>query len=85
LKKFIYVLIIAAEILFTCGGQKSEWYVVFHTEGNTIHKCPRDKYNEYRELIEGKEIEKTKYIYRNYIVNESIYYTENKDFFENML
>lgn len=79
MKKFLIVLskiiVILVWIIFTDAGEKAEWYVIFYQYENTIHKCSRDKYNEYMELM-NNPTEKQQAIYMHYKYNESVHYSE---------
>ena len=78
MKKLLYLLgLILIWLINVDAGDKTEWYVTFYEDENTIHKCGRDMYNEYRELIKSEPTEKDQVIYMNYQFNESVHYTEN--------
>ena len=78
------LILILTWVVFVDANQPSEWYVVFYEDETTIHKCARDQYLEMRSLIEDEPSERMKVIYNNYQVNESIYYTENYDYYKNL-
>ena len=68
------VLILLACLISVSFGEKTEWYIEFHNDDNTIHKIGRDRYNEAIELINGGEKYEKQYL--NVIYNESLAYTE---------
>lgn len=80
MKAFIKVLrltaLIGVWLINVDAGDKTEWYVEFYRNDNTIHKCSRDNYNEYKELLQSKPSEKTEKICTFYRINESLNYTE---------
>lgn len=58
MKKLIIILV---WYLFVNSSDKTNWYVTFHTEDNVVHKCPRDEYLEYQELIKNTQLVDNKY------------------------
>ena len=51
IKRLSAILIILVWFITTSLNDKSSWYVEFYSDDNTIHKCPRDKYLEYKDLL----------------------------------
>ena len=74
MKKLILIIL---WLILTNFSEKSEWYVVYYEDENTIHKCSRDKYLEIMEMFEGRYDEKYEPLYYNMLLTESINQTEN--------
>lgn len=55
MKRIVFILTWLIVWLVNCAPSEelAEWYVVFYTDDNTIHRCARDQYYEMRELIEN--------------------------------
>lgn len=44
--------------LFVNASERIDWWVVYYKNENTIHKCKRPEYFEYKELLKGSSISK---------------------------
>lgn len=85
MKKFLYLIaLISIWLINVDAGEKTEWYVVFYSDKNTIHRCPRDMYNEYKELLSSENSKKEQLAYMHYQYNESVYYTNNYNYYKNL-
>jgi hypothetical protein len=73
-KLFTKLIIIVIWLIFTDAGEKTEWYIVFYQDENTVHKCSRDKYLEMHEFFELNEF---RIDYNNYLNWEQLEKYEN--------
>lgn len=84
MKKCIKLFLILFWLTNIDAGEIQEWHIEFYSDDNTIHKCHRDEYLEFKELLESEQTEKEYKIYMHYQMNESIHYTENYTEFRNL-
>ena len=52
MKQVVKLLTVLTWFLFVNSSETTEWYVVYYSDESTIHKCPRDKFLEYKELLQ---------------------------------